>query len=56
MVYPKNILIKETHITVIVKKRQDLFQKNLIQLEIKTTFQSRFGPQKWLEPYTDKTI
>ena len=20
------------------------------------TFQSRFGPQKWLEPYTDKTL
>ena len=25
-------------------------------IEIKTTFQSRFGPQKWLEPYTDKTL
>ena len=21
-----------------------------------TTFQSRFGPQQWLEPYTDKTL
>lgn len=21
-----------------------------------TTFQSRFGPQKWLQPYTDKTL
>ena len=21
-----------------------------------TTFQSRFGPQKWLEPYTDETL
>ena len=27
---------------------------NLIQ--IKTTFQSRFGPQEWLQPYTDKTF
>ena len=25
-------------------------------IELKTTFQSRFGPQKWLEPYTDKTL
>ena len=26
------------------------------EIEIKTTFQSRFGPQKWLTPYTDKTL
>ena len=26
------------------------------QIEIQTTFQSRFGPQEWLTPYTDKTI
>lgn len=25
-------------------------------IRIETTFQSRFGPEKWLEPYTDKTI
>lgn len=25
-------------------------------INIQTTFQSRFGPEKWLEPYTDKTI
>ncbi len=25
-------------------------------VEIKTTFQSRFGPQAWLQPYTDKTL
>ena len=23
---------------------------------IETTFQSRFGPQEWLTPYTDKTL
>ncbi len=23
---------------------------------IRTTFQSRFGPQEWLQPYTDKTL
>ena len=25
-------------------------------IPIKTTFQSRFGPQQWLQPYTDKTF
>ena len=25
-------------------------------IPIKTTFQSRFGPQQWLQPYTDKTL
>ena len=29
-------------------------QYNLIDIE--TTFQSRFGPQEWLTPYTDKTL
>ena len=26
------------------------------KIPIKTTFQSRFGPQEWLQPYTDKTF
>ena len=26
------------------------------KIKIETTFQSRFGPQEWLTPYTDKTI
>ena len=26
------------------------------QIDIQTTFQSRFGPQEWLTPYTDKTL
>ena len=26
------------------------------EIPIKTTFQSRFGPQEWLQPYTDKTF
>jgi ferrochelatase len=25
-------------------------------IDIQTTFQSRFGPQEWLKPYTDKTL
>ncbi len=27
-----------------------------LQIPIITTFQSRFGPQEWLQPYTDKTL
>ena len=27
-----------------------------ISIPFLTTFQSRFGPQKWLEPYTDQTL
>ena len=23
---------------------------------VMTTFQSRFGPEEWLQPYTDKTV
>ena len=26
------------------------------KVDIQTTFQSRFGPQEWLTPYTDKTL
>tara|TARA_B100000941_G_C28122127_1_gene358640 strand:- start:233 stop:547 length:315 start_codon:yes stop_codon:yes gene_type:complete len=26
------------------------------KIPIETTFQSRFGPQQWLQPYTDKTL
>ena len=25
-------------------------------INIETTFQSRFSPQEWLTPYTDKTL
>ena len=28
----------------------------LPESRFKLTFQSRFGPTKWLEPYTDKTV
>ena len=27
-----------------------------IEIPIITTFQSRFGPEEWLKPYTDETI
>ena len=37
-------------------KTTRLLKEKFQKIEIETTFQSRFGPQKWLTPYTDKTI
>ncbi len=37
-------------------KTTRLISEKLSSIEIKTTFQSRFGPQEWLKPYTDKTL
>ena len=37
-------------------KTTRLLKEKFDQIEIQTTFQSRFGPQEWLTPYTDKTI
>ena len=33
-----------------------LLSEKFKKIPIKTTFQSRFGPQEWLQPYTDKTL
>ena len=37
-------------------KTTRLMKEKFNQIEIQTTFQSRFGPQEWLSPYTDKTL
>tara|TARA_B100000674_G_scaffold395336_1_gene339770 strand:+ start:269 stop:1261 length:993 start_codon:yes stop_codon:yes gene_type:complete len=37
-------------------KTTRLMKEQFNKVEIKTTFQSRFGPQEWLTPYTDKTL
>ena len=37
-------------------KTTRLISEKFKMIELKTTFQSRFGPQKWLQPYTDKTL
>ncbi len=37
-------------------KTTRLISEKFNSIEIKTTFQSRFGPQAWLQPYTDKTL
>tara|TARA_B100001029_G_scaffold161109_1_gene149609 strand:- start:119 stop:1120 length:1002 start_codon:yes stop_codon:yes gene_type:complete len=39
------------------QKTSRLLKENLQgDIPIMTTFQSRFGPQEWLKPYTDKTL
>ena len=37
-------------------KTTRLIKEKFSKTEIQTTFQSRFGPQEWLTPYTDKTL
>ena len=37
-------------------KTTRLISEKFKEVEIKTTFQSRFGPEEWLQPYTDKTL
>ena len=37
-------------------KTTRLIKEKYEDVEIETTFQSRFGPQEWLTPYTDKTL
>jgi len=37
-------------------KTTRLISEKLKSIEIRTAFQSRFGPQEWLRPYTDKTL
>ena len=38
------------------QKTTRLIAEKFKEVEIITTFQSRFGPQEWLTPYTDKTL
>ena len=37
-------------------KTTRLMKEKYQSIDIYTTFQSRFGPQEWLTPYTDKTL
>ena len=37
-------------------KTTRLISEKFKKIKIITTFQSRFGPEEWLEPYTDKTL
>ena len=37
-------------------KTSRLIKESYDSIDIQTTFQSRFGPQEWLTPYTDETL
>ncbi len=37
-------------------KTTRLIKEQFTKIPMETTFQSRFGPQEWLQPYTDKTL
>ena len=38
------------------QKTTRLISENFDRVKLITTFQSRFGPEEWLQPYTDKTL
>ena len=53
---PKSYFDKGDPYQCYCHKTTRLIKERFIDIEIKTTFQSRFGPRKWLKPYTDKTL
>ncbi len=38
------------------RETMEQLKKAVPDIDLRLTFQSRFGPKKWLEPYTDKTL
>ncbi len=53
---PKSYFDKGDPYQCYCQKTTRLMKERFNNIEIKTTFQSRFGPQEWLKPYTDKTL
>ena len=53
---PKSYFDKGDPYQCYCQKTTRLIKEKFSDIEIQTTFQSRFGPQEWLTPYTDKTI
>ena len=53
---PKKYLDKGDPYHCYCHKTTRLISEKFNSIEMKTTFQSRFGPQEWLQPYTDKTL
>ncbi len=53
---PKKYFSKGAPYHCYCQKTSRLISEKFTQIKIKTTFQSRFGPQEWLQPYTDKTL
>tara|TARA_X000001036_G_scaffold279952_1_gene260026 strand:+ start:1243 stop:2235 length:993 start_codon:yes stop_codon:yes gene_type:complete len=53
---PKSYFDKGDPYHCYCQKTTRLMKEKFNKVEIQTTFQSRFGPQEWLTPYTDKTL
>ena len=53
---PKNYFDKGDPYHCYCHKTTRLINEKIKDIPIKLTFQSRFGPQEWLQPYTDKTL
>ena len=53
---PKSYFDKGDPYQCYCQKTTRLIRSQIKDIEIKTTFQSRFGPQEWLQPYTDRTL
>ena len=53
---PKKYFEKGDPYQCYCQKTTRLIRENFSKIEIQTSFQSRFGPQEWLTPYTDKTL
>ena len=53
---PKKYFQKGDPYQCYCQKTSRLISEKFNKVPIKTTFQSRFGPQEWLKPYTDKAF
>ena len=53
---PKSYFDKGDPYYCYCSKTTRLMKEMFSKVEIQTTFQSRFGPEEWLTPYTDKTL
>ncbi len=53
---PKSYFDKGDPYHCYCQKTTRLMKEKFDKINIQTTFQSRFGPQEWLTPYTDKTL
>ncbi len=53
---PKSYFDKGDPYQCYCQKTSRLMKEKFKEIDIQTTFQSRFGPREWLQPYTDKTL
>tara|TARA_B100000767_G_C19751465_1_gene531001 strand:- start:526 stop:1530 length:1005 start_codon:yes stop_codon:yes gene_type:complete len=53
---PKSYFDKGDPYQCYCQKTTRLIKEKFSEIKIETTFQSRFGPREWLQPYTDKTL